>query len=151
MPKSEKPKIEKVKSDRSVPGFLETPAVCPRTKGTVVALISYKKATDLQKYGPAYKYNEMLSLVRETLVDPHAIWAYNQDEFGGYCYTRPANYACTNRGTKAKRPEGMIFAVFVTDSMKVIEWGWEPHDRDDTDRPMIWEGRLEAKLWSKQK
>ena len=44
----------------------------------------------------------------------------------------------------------MVFTVFLADSLKVTDWGWEYHQQDDVFRPLNCEGRLEEALWCKQ-
>lgn len=130
-------------------GFYETPVFLPGTSGQRKAFISVQKANHFANFGPVHKYGELKSLVRETLVDPHRVYAYNAQEFDGYCYVRAAKHSCTNRGITVSPPTGMVFVVFVASSLKVMDWGWEYHSRDDALEPLISEGRLEKRLWPK--
>jgi len=109
-------------------GYYETPTVDPRTGHAATAYISGSKVQGLLKYGPADKFHQVLTSVRETLVDPDIILAYNEDEWSGYCYCKLVKTVPTKQGTKVPRPDRFTFAVFVTDTFKVIEWGLEPCD-----------------------
>ena len=131
-------------------GFLSTPVICPHGHEKTTAYIPYSKATHFQKYGPQHKFYELLHLLRPTLADPDAYFPYVADDFAGFCYTGRLSFAYTNRGQQVEPPEGMVFVVFLTDNLKVTDWGWEYHDRDDPVRPLVSEGRLEEALWSRQ-
>lgn len=117
-------------------GYLETPARNPLAlTGTVTACLSLEKVQRYLKYGPGHKFYEV-QCVRATLFDPHAILRYNEDEWRGYCYARSEEMRYTNSGSKVSVEPGFVFLVFVTEKMRVIEWGFEFASRDDCDLPM---------------
>jgi hypothetical protein len=137
------------KTESPKAGYFGTPAKDPKSPtGNVTALVSREKVERLLKYGPAHKFYESFYCVRETLSDPHAIFPYNEDEWTGYCYTRKVENRYTNAGSQVPVEDGFTFAVFVTDTMKVIEWGFEPAKRDHEDTLMNdRQGRLRDAIW----
>lgn len=130
-------------------GSLETPIINPRTNTRDTARIAREKVERFLKYGPAHKFYEAMYSVREALSDPDAIIAYNEDEWRGFCYARRTLHRFTNRGDRLTIEEGMVYVVFVTDTMKVVEWGLEFADRDDPRLPLDRRaGALGEVLWS---
>jgi len=124
-------------STKAKSGYLETPVRNPHAPtGTVAAYLSLEKVQRFLKYGPAHKFYEAQWCVRSTLCDPHAILRYNEDEWRGYCYARSEEMRYTNSGSRVPVEPGFVFLVFVTEEMRVIEWGFEYAKRDDRDLPM---------------
>ena len=130
-------------------GFYSTPVVDPETKQSTRAYIPADRAHHLMKFGPVHKYEEMKSLVRDTLVSPDHYCRYRDDDFAGYCFSKAADYAMTNSQTRCNAPTGMVFAVFLTKDLNVADWGWEMADEHNPFRPKFQEGRLESPLWCK--
>lgn len=117
-------------------GYLETPAKSPWSPaGNVTAYLSLEKIQRFQKYGPGHKFHEV-RCVRASLSDPGAILRYNEDEWNGFCYTRLERTRYTNQGSQVPAEAGFVFLVFVTDNLRIIEWGFEPANRDDGELPM---------------
>lgn len=133
--------------ESSKPGFFETPVVCPKTRQRTTAFIPRAKVEHYLKYGPGYRYYEILYLVRETLCDPHACFPYRRDEFPGYCYTREISYRYTNGGNQVPSLPCYIFAVFLTEKLVLGDFGWEVRDEVEQHKPLVSKGRLEEALW----
>ena len=142
--------VQEVVEPTPPPGYVETPIVDPsKPSSTRRARIAIAKLDRYREKGPFFKYYEALYPVRDTLADPEYILAYKEDDWDGYCYARRVTSGRNNDGTERAYEEGFTFVVFVTKTLKVIEWGFEPCDR--WDRPGmpadLRDGHMGEVLW----
>lgn len=132
-------------------GYLECSARAPTVDGgNTKAYLSQDKIQRFMKYGPQYKAYEAAYCVRSALADPHAILRYTEDEWSGYCYARRSAVRYLNSGSEVPNRPDFVFVVFVTESMKIVEWGFEKADPDDPDLPLNDRGgAMREIVWSR--
>lgn len=132
-------------------GFLSTSAIDPRSGAVSAAYVPVRRATFLANFGPMHKFHELLTLVRDTLRTPDCCFPYLADELRGYGFTLRARYSVRNDGRRVRPPVGCVFVVFLTESMKVTDWGWEQEDGSRPGWARLREGRLGDPLWCKER
>lgn len=91
-----------------------------------------------------------LELAVEVLAQPEFIFAnlMRPDTEAYYCYCASPDRDCLGPGIKSTTPPPYcIFVVFVTESGKLHDWGWEKRDPENDAFPIDYQNRFGELLW----
>lgn len=147
-------------SKQTEPAHFPIPALCPKTKGTIIVKLMADLVSKLQRYGPAARVYEIRgdrndpttgSPVQQVLAKPVAVFEGIRDhQTGGTCYTGLPTCAYTNGGAKIPPVPGKVYCVYVNPRGHYFESRWEDADPDDAGLPIGYQGRYKQRIWPNQ-